>query len=483
MSKESKYSNLRQWGKISFILKNRKESTVIWITCDDYNYKLELIEDFRLHFPKNNHINLSLKQFNENNFVSFLKKQQPNAFKKNHNPTIIHLTEIESQIYPHLNSEGKKGKLIEVLNFEREIIFNDLPFILVFWSETYSQILFQQYAPDFWDWITYKFHFDSPNIIPTQKNTLSVEAIKNETKIVENENYVYSRIARNLHVLKEIDNKRTTDKISLYKSIVSDYYNIGDFLKAEEVIEEALKLENISPNDISYFKFLAGDVYAKLLFFEKAQLKYEEALNDFKEFAKKKPQIYLPYVAMTLNNLAVLHSAKNEFPQTLEKHEEALKIYRKLAKENLRTYLPYVATTLNNLANLHSAKNEFSMALEKYEEALKIFKEFAKDNPKTYLPDVATTLNNLSVLHTAKSEFPQALEKHEEVLKIYRNLAKENPRIFEIDYAKTLLFGVYKLKKDKSDLILAKEILLKYENIPHAKRLLELISEIENNDE
>ena len=53
---------------------------------------------------------------------------------------------------------------------------------------------------------------------------------------------------------------------------------------------------------------------------------------------------------MTLNNLAVLHSDKNEFSEALEKYEEALKIYRDLAKKNGQTYLPYVAGTLNNLA-------------------------------------------------------------------------------------------------------------------------------------
>ena len=67
---------------------------------------------------------------------------------------------------------------------------------------------------------------------------------------------------------------------------------------------------------------------------------------------------------LILNNLANLHSNKNEFPEALGKYEEALKIYRELAKENRQTYLPDVATSLNNLANLHSYKNEFPEALE-----------------------------------------------------------------------------------------------------------------------
>ena len=138
-----------------------------------------------------------------------------------------------------------------------------------------------------------------------------------------------------------------------------------------------------------------------------------------------------------------------------------------------------MATTLNNLALLQKAKNEFPQALEKYEEALKIYRERAKENSRTYLPYVATTLNNLAVLHSAKNEFPQALEKHEEALKIRRELAKENPRTYEINYARSLLMGVCFFNKDHNDLIRSKEILLKYKGIPAADDLLEIIDEIE----
>ncbi|MCP4123653.1 MAG: tetratricopeptide repeat protein, partial [Bacteroidetes bacterium] len=174
--------------------------------------------------------------------------------------------------------------------------------------------------------------------------------------------------------------------------------------------------------------------------------------------------------------------AKNEFPQALEKYEEALKIYRELAKENPRTYLPDVAMTLNNLAVLQKAKNEFPQALEKYEEALKIYRELAKENPRTYLPDVAMTLNNLANLHSDKNEFPQALEKYEEALKIRRELAKENPRRYEIEYAKLLLMGVVLLNKDSYDLIKSKEILVRYKGIPLADKLLNMVNEIENKE-
>jgi len=75
---------------------------------------------------------------------------------------------------------------------------------------------------------------------------------------------------------------------------------------------------------------------------------------------------------------------------------------------------------LNNLANLHSDKNEFPQALEKYEEALKIYKALAKENPKAYQINYARTLiigfllkHEKHLLNTAKElllKYPDVYE-------------------------------------------------------------------------
>jgi len=102
-------------------------------------------------------------------------------------------------------------------------------------------------------------------------------------------------------------------------------------------------------------------------------------------------------VAMTLNNLAILHSAQTRYDEALNEYEEALAIYRKLAETNPNTFLPFVAGTLNNLAVLHKAQNRYDEALNEYEEALTIRRKLAETNPNTFLPDVAQTLINLSI--------------------------------------------------------------------------------------
>ena len=138
-----------------------------------------------------------------------------------------------------------------------------------------------------------------------------------------------------------------------------------------------------------------------------------------RELAVENPRSFLPDVATTLNNLAVLHDIKNERLIAEQEYQEALQIVRELAVENPRSFLPNVANTLNNLAILHKNKNEMVIALTEYQEALQIRRELAVENPRSFLPYVATTLINLSIFYLqAQPDFEKALVLAQEVIAI-----------------------------------------------------------------
>ena len=83
---------------------------------------------------------------------------------------------------------------------------------------------------------------------------------------------------------------------------------------------------------------------------------------------------------------------------------EALEIYRELAKQNPATFLPDVAMTLNNLAVLHSTTNETDLAMSAYQEALQIYQDFAKKSPAAFQPKVDLVLENIAILQNAIDE-------------------------------------------------------------------------------
>ncbi len=88
------------------------------------------------------------------------------------------------------------------------------------------------------------------------------------------------------------------------------------------------------------------------------------------------------------------------FLQNHNKFNEAETYYQRCVKGfGQEISIDFKATTLNNLAVLHSDKNEYEQAQNEYEEALTIYRQLAEVNPASYLPDVAITLINLSIFY------------------------------------------------------------------------------------
>ena len=203
----------------------------------------------------------------------------------------------------------------------------------------------------------------------------------------------------------------------LAMSTRSHYANPNWFADSCEYFERSIKSDANQENVFGYAVFLQN--HNK---FTEAERYYQQLLTGL---VSEMPRFMK---AMTLNNLAVLHKAKNEYGPALKEYEEALTIHRRLAEANPAAYLPYVATTLNNLAILHSDKNEYESALGEYEEALAIRRELARVNPATYLPDVAMTLINHSIFYLRdQTNREKSIEDAVEVIMIVSPIADKVP--------------------------------------------------------
>ena len=87
------------------------------------------------------------------------------------------------------------------------------------------------------------------------------------------------------------------------------------------------------------------------------------------------------------------------FLQNHHRFNQSESFYQKYLEEFVGGDQSKRAMTLNNLANLHRAKNELTKAEAEYVEALAIRRELAAVNPAAYLPDVAMTLINVAIYH------------------------------------------------------------------------------------
>jgi tetratricopeptide (TPR) repeat protein len=248
---------------------------------------------------------------------------------------------------------------------------------------------------------------------------------------------------------------KTTDNLFAYAHFLDEHYQLDQAnLYYTEALEICRNLGDLPDVAITLNNLaVLHDIKNERLI---AEQEYQEALQIYQELAVENPRSFLPYVATTLNNLAILHSDKNEIVIAEQEYQEALQIYRELALKNPRSFRPDGAMTLNNLAALHYAKNEMAIAEQEYQEALQISRELAVENPRSFLPDVAQTLNNLANLHQNKNEMAIAEQEYQEALQIRRELAVENPRSFLPDVA-TTLNNLAVLHSDKNEMAIAEQ--------------------------
>ena len=78
-----------------------------------------------------------------------------------------------------------------------------------------------------------------------------------------------------------------------------------------------------------------------------------------RELVNSKHELFLPDLAITLNNYGILLHKLNRYSESKKFLTESIDIYRKLTLNNNIFYLSYLSRTLNNLSNLYIKLNRY----------------------------------------------------------------------------------------------------------------------------
>ena len=226
-------------------------------------------------------------------------------------------------------------------------------------------------------------------------------------------------------------------KAKTWMSTYSEAKRLEEACKCYEqaiaLTRESLTEKNLAARLFEYGKFLQDNNQ-----FHRIEEYYQEALEIYKRLAKANPKAYESYVAMTLNNLAILYSDTQRLDKAEEYYLRSLEIGEQLAKSHPEAYESYVADTLNNLGVLYYNTQRFNQAEEYYRRALEIYERLAKAHPEAYEADVAMTLNNLANLYSDTQRLNKAEEYYLRSLEIRKHLAIHNPKLYESHVADTL---------------------------------------------
>ena len=253
------------------------------------------------------------------------------------------------------------------------------------------------------------------------------------SNILKPVHYGFKRLIDVGEILRTFFEKNDKAKLSGTLGIL--YRNLNRFEEAEKAYNETFKiykkLADKSPD--VYLPCVAttqnnlANLYRDLKRFEEAEKACNDALEIYIKFSDKSPDAYLPNVAMAQNNLACIYGNLKKFEEAEKACNDALEIYIKLADKSPDAYLPNVAMAQNNLANSYSDLNKFKKAEKAYNEALEIFKKITNKSLDNNLPDVASIQNNLAILYRNLKKFEEAEKAYNDALEIYIKLADKSP--------------------------------------------------------
>lgn len=187
-------------------------------------------------------------------------------------------------------------------------------------------------------------------------------------------------------VLKKIEPQQPEEMAALLIHLGSLHAELGQYEKALQLINQALKLYQQGNNNAGIATALLniGYVYAEqgksleaIDYFNRVLLIYDtdEKLNE--SIAR----------ATALNNLGLTLSKVKKTSQALDKLTKALQIFQQLKAQKL------IAVTLDSIGTVHQTTGNYSLALKYYHRALIIWRELnVLDGERITLGNIGTTL-------------------------------------------------------------------------------------------
>jgi Tfp pilus assembly protein PilF len=248
--------NNKHFEQLEFVLTERTEPTLILVSADTSAKSEEVYGEFQTKFIEYHQTTFHIENEEMVSLEQWLTKKLPSTKPSEHISEMVHIFGLGSHFHLADGDKLKPSSLLPQINMERELLFRDLPIVMVWWLDKYQIATLRQEAPDLWSWISYHFHFESEEKV----------SVYDEQIIVE--------VAKVLH-MNQIPTKKEIDEIA--KSIEKRYKH---FDKQSVDTKHRLEIEH------SILVVVAHNKYMNKRLLE-AQLDYEKILSLRRQLNKK----------------------------------------------------------------------------------------------------------------------------------------------------------------------------------------------------
>ncbi len=308
---------------------------------------------------------------------------------------VVNVQGLENSLLVSRDGRIQDSDLTAQLNLERELLFRNVPYLIILWADTRFFHTLQREAPDFWSWVTYKFRFvDSEAQTPDQHPPLPAKRLLKAGNIPDRSQRI-NELETTLNQL----NQNTEDKIRLQKDKVSilhllaqEYEQRYEFKKAEVAYLKAIAIaERINADNfqLGQMGFDLATLYLKTREFDKALLGYETVKS------RLAPQEYL---GGTYHQIGRVYQAQRNLTDALANYQKAIDWKTKTGNEF------DLGNTYHQIGMVYEEQRNWTDALANYQKAIdwktKTGNEF----------ELGGTYHQIGMVYEEQAAFETALE-------------------------------------------------------------------------
>ena len=170
-----------------------------------------------------------------------------------------------------------------------------------------------------------------------------------------------------------------------------------------------------------------------------AKATLEEALALHLQLIKSDSVLYLPHLALLLENLADIHYKEGNLEKARIHYEQAILIWRDLVAQLPARAYAKAASALGGLALVYRGYNQPAQADTLFRQSLFLLRQLAAEHPGRYDADLANTLENLGLLYSDWTDAATADAWLRESGSIWQTLSEANPLTYQPRLASNLL--------------------------------------------
>ncbi len=447
-----KPDNDRNLSKLLLSLNHSLSPTVYFISCNTEKLRKKLYETITEKSKRFKHIRIDLTPHLVYSLRDAINQFVPVEVRNSSTLTyVIHFTGISSSLFTSSEGQLKKSKLVEELNFERERLFHDYPFISILWMNPYffNELFFK--AGDLMSWTVdrYEFTDDSPDgithEIPFKKPIERKGAIAERTERIKDledlldrldeedrdqqkvmlekmnaflllgreymEAFRWKEAEENLCKAKHLIDKTLLDT---YKQVEVNFY-LGTFyyivhqeLKSMDHYTEALRIaEKINDNNIGAIHHQIGMVYEQ-------QRHWEEALTNYKKAIERNEKRGNEYaLGDTYHQIGMVYQKQRRWEEALTNYQKAIEWYKKTGNEY------ELGGTYHQIGAVYAEQHRWKEALTNYKKAI----EWKEKTRNEY--ELGVTYHQIAIVYQHQHTWEKALTNCQKAVDWYEKTGNE----------------------------------------------------------